>query len=125
MFPRRLANVNRSLTNPILRPIARLTPPFAVVEHVGRSSGRRYRTPVFAFRRPGEVVIVLSYGTDSDWVQNLLTCGRGVLIRLGRRRRLTNVRVVPVRDRGQVSRLGRFSCRFADHILIADVVAGE
>ena len=75
MFPRRLAYFNRRVANPVLRPLAWVLPPFAVVEHHGRVSGHRYRTPVFAFRRGGDVVIVLSYGTRSDWIQNVMAGG--------------------------------------------------
>lgn len=120
MFPRKLAHVNRRFVNPVLRPLAHLLPPMAVVEHHGRVSGRRYRTPVFAFRRPGEVVIVLSYGR-SDWLRNLLDGGGGGLIRLARRQPLVAPRVVPTGQVGRLSPLGRFSCRFADEVVIADV----
>jgi deazaflavin-dependent oxidoreductase (nitroreductase family) len=120
MFPRRLAHVNRRLLNPVLRPLAYLLPPFAVVEHRGRVSGRRYRTPVFAFRRSGEIVIVLSYGR-SDWLRNLLNSGGGSLIRLTRRREMVAPRVVPTGEVGRLSPLGRFSCRFAEDVVIADL----
>ncbi|MPZ25677.1 MAG: DUF385 domain-containing protein [Micromonosporaceae bacterium] len=120
MFPRRLAYVNRRFLNPVLRPLAHLLPPMAVVEHHGRVTGRRYRTPVFAFRRPGEVVIVLSYGR-SDWLRNLLNNGGGGLIRFARRQPMVAPRVVPTGQVGRLSPLGRFSCRFADEVVIADV----
>jgi deazaflavin-dependent oxidoreductase (nitroreductase family) len=119
VFPRRLALLNRRVANPLLRPVARLLPPFAVVEHTGRMSGRIYRTPVFAFRRDGEIVIVLSYGRNSQWTTNLLSSGRGVLIRRGRRYTLGSIEVRPARQSGPLSPLGRFSARFGDHVLVA------
>lgn len=124
MFPRRLAYVNRRITNPMLRPLAGYVPPFAVVEHVGRRSGRRYRTPVFAFRRPRDIVVVLSYGRDSDWARNVLASSGGKVMRGGRRRKIANPRVVRVGECGPLSLLGRFSCRFAgaDDVLVADIV---
>jgi deazaflavin-dependent oxidoreductase (nitroreductase family) len=121
VFPRRLATLNRRVTNPLLRPVARLTPPFAVVEHRGRSTGRPYRTPVFAFRRGDEVVIVLSYGRNSHWVGNLKAAGQGGLIRGTRRYKLVNIKVKPVGQGGHLSPLGRFATRFADHLLVADL----
>ena len=122
MFSRRLAEVNRRVVNPLLRPMAGFLPPMAVVEHVGRRSGRRYRTPVFAFRRPGELVIVLSYGRSSDWTRNLLARTEAQVTRLGRRHRMINPRVVRVGECGPLSPLGRFSSRFADEVLVADIV---
>ena len=42
--------MNRWLANPVARPIARRLPLLALVHHVGRTSGRRYATPIMAFR---------------------------------------------------------------------------
>jgi deazaflavin-dependent oxidoreductase (nitroreductase family) len=105
----------------MFRPVAGRLPPFAIVEHQGRTSGRPYRTPVFAFRRGDELVIVLSYGTGSDWVLNLMAERGGAVVRLGRRRVLANPRVIPTARCGPLSALGRFSTRFADDVLIADM----
>jgi deazaflavin-dependent oxidoreductase (nitroreductase family) len=125
VFPYRLARVNRRLANPLLRPIAGWLPPLAVVEHVGRRSGRPYRTPVFAFRRGGEVVIVLSYGNRTEWVRNVVAAGTGALVRGGRRSTLADVRVMPVGACGPMSALGRFSSRFADNAMVARVTDGR
>jgi deazaflavin-dependent oxidoreductase (nitroreductase family) len=125
VFPRSLAKLNRRVANPLLRPVARLSPPFALVEHAGRVSGRRYATPVFAFRRGREIVIVLSYGRNSHWVRNLTTAGRGGLIRGTRRYGLTNIQVRPVEQCGPLSALGRFSTRFANHVLVAELRADK
>jgi deazaflavin-dependent oxidoreductase (nitroreductase family) len=118
MFPRRLARINRAATNPVLRLPAGWLPPFALVRHRGRRSGRTYDTPVFAFRRADELVIVLSYGARSDWVRNVLADGGAVVRRAGRSIRMVDPRVVPMADRGPLSALGRFSCRFADDVII-------
>lgn len=121
MFPRRLAVVNREITNRLLRPLAGILPPFAVVEHRGRRTGRPYRTPVFAFRRPGELVIVLSYGRSSDWVKNVLAQPGAQVKRAGSTRSLVNPRVVARGECGPLSPLGRFSSRFAEHVLIVNL----
>ena len=126
MFPRRLAHVNRVLTNRLMRPVACVLPPLAVIEHRGRRTGRAYRTPVFAFRRGEEIIVVLSYGTQSDWPRNLVAARGGGVIRLGRRGSLDGLQIVPVADAGPLSPLGRFSCRFATHAMIGKVGrAGE
>jgi len=44
--------------------------------HVGRSSGRTYRTPLDAHPVEGGYVFVLVYGSSSDWVRNALAAGR-------------------------------------------------
>jgi deazaflavin-dependent oxidoreductase (nitroreductase family) len=49
--------------------------PFSTVVHVGRSSGKTYRTPVTAFVEGGTYRIALTYGPRADWVQNVLAAG--------------------------------------------------
>jgi deazaflavin-dependent oxidoreductase (nitroreductase family) len=88
-----LARFNRVVTNPVQRLWAGRIPPFAIIEHVGRKSGRTYRTPVTAFVH-GEVVTVrLPYGADRDWVRNLTAAAGGVMERRGRRMRVTEPEV--------------------------------
>jgi hypothetical protein len=44
-----MRRINRAFTNPVMRTVAGAMAPLAIVEHLGRGSGRRYRTPVLAF----------------------------------------------------------------------------
>ncbi len=92
-FADRLARFNRVVTNPIQRLWAGWLPPFAIVEHTGRKTGRQYRTPVSAFVKGDTVTIRLPYGTDRDWVRNLVAAGGGVIRRRGRRLRVTEPQV--------------------------------
>ena len=46
-----------------------------IVTHVGRKSGRVYRTPVNVFRAPNGFLIALTYGRESEWVRNVLAAG--------------------------------------------------
>jgi deazaflavin-dependent oxidoreductase (nitroreductase family) len=95
-IPKAVARVNVKVTNPILMPLARRLPGFAVVTHVGRRSGTEYRTPVNLFRHGQRWVIALTYGADSQWVRNALAAGE---IRVEtRRRRLRLVAPEVVRD---------------------------
>ncbi len=50
-----------------------------VIHHVGRRSGRSYRTPLDAHRVADGFVFVLVYGSRSDWVQNVLAAGNAQL----------------------------------------------
>jgi deazaflavin-dependent oxidoreductase (nitroreductase family) len=90
---RRVARFNRSVTNPIQSQYAWLLPPWAVICHRGRRSGRLYRTPVNAYRRGQTIAIVVLYGEQSDWVQNVLA-GGGQIVRGGRTYELLDPRVV-------------------------------
>jgi deazaflavin-dependent oxidoreductase (nitroreductase family) len=93
----RLARFNRIVTNPIQRTWAGYLPPWAIVEHVGRKSGRNYRTPVLAFIQGDIVTIRLPYGAERDWVRNLQAGNGGVLLRRGKRLQITDPEIVPGR----------------------------
>lgn len=75
-IPRVVASLNRRATNHVMRPIVRHLPGFAVVSHVGRRSGRIYRTPVNLFRHDGDYVFALTYGPESDWAKNVEAAGQ-------------------------------------------------
>jgi deazaflavin-dependent oxidoreductase (nitroreductase family) len=91
---RRIARFNRVVTNRIQMVWAWLIPPWTVVVHRGRHSGRRYRTPVIAYRHGAELTIGLPYGEDADWVRNLVTARGGSVLRAGRELALDNPHVV-------------------------------
>lgn len=78
-LPQTLARFNARVTNKVTGPFAGRLPGFAVVRHVGRRSGRAYETPVNLFRdrdRDGDrFVVALTYGSDSQWVRNVLAAG--------------------------------------------------
>lgn len=86
-LPQRLARFNRHVTNPIQRMWAGWAPSFGILEHVGRRSGKGYRTPLTVFSaevdgKPG-VAILLTYGPDRDWLKNLNAAGGGRMRRHG------------------------------------------
>ena len=92
-FPRPLAAVSRTL-NPLAMPLMRRLPPFAVLHHRGRRSGRSYVTPVQAYPTPDGWVVGLAYDRNSAWVLNLLAARGGEMTRAGRRYRITQPRRV-------------------------------
>ncbi len=97
-LPQGLARFNRHVTNPVQRLWAGWAPSFAIIEHVGRRSGKPYRTPVNAFTtsvdgKPG-VAILLTYGPDRDWLKNLTAAGGGRMRRNGKSFGVTDPRVV-------------------------------
>lgn len=93
-LPHFMRRVNRVFTNPLMGTFAWLVPPLAVVHHVGRTSGRSYRTPVVAFRSDTGFVIPMTYGRDVDWARNMVAAGGGELVQMGRRFRLARPRIV-------------------------------
>jgi deazaflavin-dependent oxidoreductase (nitroreductase family) len=93
-FSDRLARFNRRAPNKVIRSFAGRVAPLAVVEHRGRRSGRRYRTPVMAWRIDDGYMVVLFYGADRDWVRNVLAAGGCTLERAGRQVEATRPRLL-------------------------------
>jgi deazaflavin-dependent oxidoreductase (nitroreductase family) len=93
-LPKRLARFNLVVTNRVLGPFARRLPGFAVVAHVGRRTGRTYRTPVNLFRNGDRYVIALTYGSDTQWIRNVLAAGAVEVETRGRRVQLVEPEIV-------------------------------
>ena len=93
-LPKRLAKFNLVVTNRVLGPLARYLPGFAVLTHVGRRSGRSFRTPVNLYRRGDGYVISLVYGSDSQWVRNVLAARAVDVETRGRRLHLVDPEIV-------------------------------
>lgn len=69
--PRWVAQVNKRVFNKLeLKRGAR-----PVLTHVGRSSGKTYQVPLDAHRVDNGYIFILMYGSDSDWVKNVLAAG--------------------------------------------------
>jgi deazaflavin-dependent oxidoreductase (nitroreductase family) len=103
----RLRPFTTNVFNPIFRRIAAWVPGFAILEYVGRKSGRMYRIPVMRFRRGSEYVLCLVYGPDVEWVKNVVAAG-GARIRIRRRTtRLVDPKVVADPSRQLLPRYAR------------------
>jgi deazaflavin-dependent oxidoreductase (nitroreductase family) len=89
-LPRRVARFNRVVTNPILGRLAPWLPGLGVIYHRGRKSGREYHNPVNVFRRGDGFVVMLTYGSRTDWVKNVLAAGECDLYTRGQRYHLVN-----------------------------------
>jgi len=93
-LPRRLAQLNRSVTNRVLGGLPRSISPFAILHHQGRRSGRDYSVPLAAFFRDGTILLPPTYGPEADWVQNILTADSFVVDRRGSCSQYTNAHLV-------------------------------
>jgi deazaflavin-dependent oxidoreductase (nitroreductase family) len=94
-IPTFIGTANRHLANRITSRFAGRIPPFAIIEHHGRRSGTEYHTPIMAFPFDAGFDMALTYGSDTDWVRNVLAAGsctleyRGQHVRLGEPELLT------------------------------------
>jgi deazaflavin-dependent oxidoreductase (nitroreductase family) len=117
---RGVARFNRAVNNPIQRQYAWLLPPWVLICHRGRRSGRLYRTPVNAYKRGRTLAIVILYGERSDWVQNVLAGGAQV-VRGGRTYDLISPTVVDSRDAVGISGAARVLGRLSEKLLVAQL----
>lgn len=92
--PRAVAQFNRRVTNPVARSLTPWLPCLGTLEHTGRKSGRRYRTPLLVFKTRDGFVILIGYGPETDWLKNVLAGGPTVLHKQGRALALGSPRIV-------------------------------
>jgi deazaflavin-dependent oxidoreductase (nitroreductase family) len=82
------------LFNPISRLFVRWLPGFAILAYRGRKTGKAYRTPMNVFRHNSDWVFALTYGSDVQWVKNVLAAGEATLEIRSRRIRLVDPRLI-------------------------------
>lgn len=89
-LPRLLAQINKRIFNP--REVKK--DKWVVLTHRGRNSGKEYQTPLAAHRDGDSYLIVLMYGTGSDWVKNVFAAGGARIRDKGQEYELTEPRLV-------------------------------
>ncbi len=60
----------------------------SIVRHIGRTSGASYETPVTVVESEDGFVIALPYGTNPDWLKNVLAAGSAVVVHEGGEHRI-------------------------------------
>ncbi|HTK05539.1 MAG TPA: hypothetical protein VL485_00065 [Ktedonobacteraceae bacterium] len=72
-FRERLIRFSKQTLNPNALKIAgHPASAYALIQHVGRHSGRTYATPIVARPLGNDFVIPLPYGSNVDWCRNVL-----------------------------------------------------
>lgn len=97
-----MARLNRYTTNRVAALFAGWMPMMGILEHVGRRSGKVYRTPLMVFSTDEGVAILLTYGPDRDWLKNITAAGGGRMKRRGKTLFVTDPRVVTADAAGQL-----------------------
>ena len=104
----RFRQTARRYVNPLVRPVARRFPSFGVLTYRGRKTGRTYHTPINAFRRGDTYFFFLTYGSDVEWVKNVLAAGSCSLETQGRVVELVDPEVITDPDLRPAPPLVRF-----------------
>ena len=81
-----IRRMNRTVTNPrVMRTAGTSDTQTSVIEHVGRTSGRTYQTPIDIIESATGLLIALPYGTRADWLRNVLAAGSATVVTQGER----------------------------------------
>ena len=104
---RTMARFNKAVTNKTIGLVGPWMPGFGVVLHRGRKSGSPYRTPVNLFRKGDRYLFALTYGSQADWVKNVLAAGSFEVITRRRTYRLTDPQLFVDEQRSEVPRFVR------------------
>ena len=70
---------------------------YSLLKHIGRKSGREYRTPISAFPLGDGFVLALLYGdaTEVEWCRNVMAAGKCVLKTKGQEYQLEKPEIIP------------------------------
>ncbi|MEC3919367.1 nitroreductase family deazaflavin-dependent oxidoreductase [Nocardia sp. CDC160] len=120
LAPAWLPKFNRAVTNRIARIGAGKLPPYTVVHHLGRKSGRAFETPVAGVYRDGLFIVPLLYGDRTDWVRNVLAAEGAEVTYRHRTRKLTAPRVVDAAAAVELPEPARLFTRLVK-VLVAEV----
>jgi deazaflavin-dependent oxidoreductase (nitroreductase family) len=96
--PRRSAPI-RAIARPFGRIANRVAgtrvfPLWGIVRHTGRTSGKRYATPVVVRPTPDGFLIPLPFGDATQWAKNLFAAGGGSIRFAGREHAIHEPRIV-------------------------------
>jgi deazaflavin-dependent oxidoreductase (nitroreductase family) len=70
----------------------------SVIRHRGRSSGSTYETPIVAEPTADGFVIATVYGSETDWLKNVLASGSATIVYEGREYAVDRPEIVPMQE---------------------------
>lgn len=94
-FQRMIRTNNKYLLNPVMLRLAGRRWWYAsVLEHTGRRSGKHFKTPIVADRVGEHLIVPLPYGTQVDWIRNVMAAGEATVVRKGVTYRVTSPEII-------------------------------
>jgi deazaflavin-dependent oxidoreductase (nitroreductase family) len=89
---RRLGRALEPLSNRVAG--SRWFPLWAILHHIGRTSGKPYATTVVALATPEGFIVPLPFGDATQWARNLLAAGAGSIRSAGKDHAIGEPRIV-------------------------------
>jgi deazaflavin-dependent oxidoreductase (nitroreductase family) len=91
--------LQRAISNPMtMKTAGTAGSTYSVIRHRGRKSGRDYETPVGIVAAGDGFLVALPYGSQTNWVRNVLASGSAGVVHDGRTWAVNRPEVVPLRD---------------------------
>jgi deazaflavin-dependent oxidoreductase (nitroreductase family) len=122
VFPPFLHRLQVRYFNPMIMPLARRSPGFAIIKHRGRKSGKPYETIVNAHHRGNTLTVALAHG-NAESVRNVLAAGEAEIHLFRRHVHIVNPRVLPAGTHDpslpSIARLGARRTRMG--LFLADI----
>jgi deazaflavin-dependent oxidoreductase (nitroreductase family) len=118
-LPKQVARLNKAGLNRVVIHIAPRMSGMGLIVHLGRRSGREYRTPVQVFQARDGFIVALTYGVDTDWLRNIQAAGGGLLRTRGLTFQVSEPRVYHDEERTGIRLAERQMLRLLD---VADFV---
>ena len=92
----RVRRFNHAVTNPrAMKTAGQPGAMAASIEHVGRTSGTIYRTPIGPVVADDGFVIPLPYGLSPDWLKNVMAAGSAVIVYEGITYSVSDPEIIP------------------------------
>jgi len=92
----RVRRFNRAVTNPqAMKTAGQPGAMAASIEHVGRTSGTIYRTPIGPVVADDGFVIPLPYGLSPDWLKNVIAAGSAIIVYEGVTYSVSDPKIIP------------------------------
>ena len=91
-----IRKTNRAVFNPRQRDAGTPGAYASLIRHTGRTTGASYETPVVAAATEDGFVVALPYGSQADWLKNVLANGTATIVCEGLTHRLKEPEVVPI-----------------------------
>lgn len=89
--------MNRAVSNPRQMESAGQPGAYAsVIHHVGRTSGTPYETPIVVVPSDETFVVALPYGTNADWLKNMLASGTATIVSEGKTYSVDQPEIIPI-----------------------------
>ena len=87
---------NRAVANPqAMKTAGQPGAAASAIQHLGRTSGTPYETPIGPVITDDGFVVPLPYGTTPDWLKNVLAAGSAVIVHEGTAYPITDPEIIP------------------------------